>query len=182
MEHLFGFNDVTTRQCFSEHVFDAFECDELEPVGVPLYLAIKDVGSSAIQNRMQLTGSSRQQKQAIQWLEANELAHNGILFPEAVAAQTTIGSPVAMTGSTFDTAFGRRQRLLKSGWELSSGRAASANSTIRCFKTTWTVSLCMTNQDISHIHREFITIKQSCVHSMLVLQSVAVTNRFGTFR
>lgn len=128
MEHLFGFNDVTTRQCFSEHVFDAFECDELEPVGIPLYLAVKDVGLRAIQNRMQLTGSSREQKQAIQWLQDNELAHNGILLPETVAAQTTIGSPVAMPGSTFDTAFGRRQCLLKGGWELSSGRAAQASA------------------------------------------------------
>ena len=128
MEQLFEFSDVTTQQCFSDHVFDAFECDDLEPVGIPLYLAIKDVGSRAIRNCMRLTGSSSQQKQAIRWLETNELAHNGLLFPETVSAQTSIGSPVVMTASTFDTPFGRRQRLLKSGWECTSGRAAQASA------------------------------------------------------
>lgn len=133
MELLFGFKNVTTHQCFSEHIFE-FDCDncnssdDAEPIGVPLYTAIKEVGAQAVENNVRLSGTDRWKKQAIQWLEKNELAQNGLLLPEAVSAQTCLRAPLAMPGSTFDTAFGIRQRHVQNGWELKTGRAARASA------------------------------------------------------
>ena len=126
MELLFGFKDVTTHQCFSEHVFDPFHSSDAEPIGVPLYTAIKDVGKHAVENNMRLSGTDGWKKQAIQWLENHELAQNGLLLPEAASAQTCLRALLAMPGSTFDTAFGIRQRHVQNGWELKTGRAARA--------------------------------------------------------
>ena len=96
-------------------------------VSVPLLQAITHLGRAAVSSgTLKLKpNTSSIQKEALEFLKLHGFADsNNILLPSALSATTTIKDPAFV--ENHQTAYGRRQFLLGSGWVLAtSGRQAS---------------------------------------------------------
>ena len=96
-------------------------------VSVPLLQAITQLGRAAVSSgTLKLKpNTSSIQKEAVEFLKLHGFAdRNNMLLPNALSATTTIKDPAYV--ANHQTAYGRRQILLGSGWVLAlSGRQAS---------------------------------------------------------